>query len=146
MGQGDERGREAVRSGARGGLRAPLPFALAALFAAMPQGAWAQTASQVTPPTYAPPPVRPTDTIVLPEGPGVPAPAGAENLDVTLGGIVVEGDDDPHAAAAILRTHLSGHPLKTAEIFAQAHCTQARSARDGQTPPPALVPSRSRGP
>src|SRR3546814_19722444 len=87
MGQGDERGREAVRSGARGGLRAPLPFALAALFAAMPQGAWAQTASQVTPPTYAPPPVRPTETIVLPEGPGVTAPAGAENLDVPLGGI-----------------------------------------------------------
>src|SRR3546814_19699273 len=91
MGQGDERGREAVRSGARGGLRAPLPFALAALFAAMPQGAWAQTASQVTPPTYAPPPVRPTETLVLPEGPGVTAPAGAATLAVNLGGLGVAG-------------------------------------------------------
>src|SRR3546814_16228558 len=122
MGQGDERGREAVRSGARGGLRAPLPFALAALFAAMPQGAWAQTASQVTPPTYAPPPVRPTETIVLPEGPGVTAPAGAENLDVTLGGIVVEGGDDPQAEAAILRTHLFVPPKIGKAVWRERMC------------------------
>src|SRR3546814_7127820 len=108
MGQGDERGREAVRSGARGGLRAPLPFALAALFAAMPQGACSQTASQVTPPTYAPPPVRPTETIVLPEAPGVTAPAGAENLDVTLGAIVVEGGETGRAHGTTV-TH--EHPV-----------------------------------
>src|SRR3546814_16943166 len=53
--------------------RTPRPFAFAALFVAVPQTGWAQTASQVTPPTYAPPSVRPAGPIVLPEGPGVTA-------------------------------------------------------------------------
>jgi len=141
MDQGDEHGREAGQGGTTGAFRAPIPFALAAFFAAMPQGAWAQTASQVTPPTYAPPSVRPAEPIVLTEGPGVTAPPGAEDLEVTLGDIAVEGGDDPQAAAA-LRTTLVGHPIKVAEIFDAARAMEAQAARAGYTLTRVLVPAQ----
>ena len=117
------------------------PLALAALAAAMPQGAAAQTASQVTPPTYAPPTVRPAEPIVLPDGSGVTAPPGAETLEVRLGGIAVEGEDDPQTAAA-LRAQLVGHPIKVAEIFAAARAMEARAARAGHMLTRVLVPAQ----
>src|SRR3546814_8324559 len=69
MDEDEQRGRQATRSRLADGCpgisrfrsrdRTPLPFAFAALFVAVPQTGWAQTARQVTPPTYAPPSVRP---------------------------------------------------------------------------------------
>src|SRR3546814_11599983 len=76
-----------------------------------------------------------------PEGPGVTAPPGAEDLAVTLGDLVVEGDRDLQAVAA-LRATLVGHPIKVAEIFAAARAMEAQAARDGHTLTRVLVPAQ----
>ncbi|MEH0069247.1 hypothetical protein V6L77_01180 [Pannonibacter sp. Pt2-lr] len=52
----------------------------------------AQTASQLTQPSYAPPVVRPAEGgVSLAGSTGVDAPAGAEKLSVTPSGLIVEG-------------------------------------------------------
>lgn len=54
-------------------------------------GALAQTASQVTPPTFQPALHRGGGGFDLPETSGPAAPAGAEKLNVKLSRVVIEG-------------------------------------------------------
>jgi hypothetical protein len=64
-------------------------------------GAFAQTASQITPPSFRPPPPANTAGVSIPEGVGLEAPAGAEKLKVKLRDVSVEGIGDVASVCAV---------------------------------------------
>ena len=112
-----------------------LPLALT------PCAALAQTASQITPPSFAPPPARAGAPVVIPEGAGAEAPAGSDAIDVRLTNVVLDGATDP-AALAELRAALVGQPVKVSAIFAAAHAIEARYARAGRVLTRVVVPAQ----
>ena len=57
----------------------------------LPAGAFAETASQITPPSFRPAPQTNMAGVTIPEGSGLEAPAGAEKLKVKLRDVSVEG-------------------------------------------------------
>jgi hemolysin activation/secretion protein len=93
----------------------------------------AQTASQITPPTYAPPvegrrasaPVLPPETLMA-------LPAGADNLFVTPVGVETEGGALSPATLAVLRETLVGKRISIAAVFAAAGEAEAAEARRGR--------------
>jgi len=103
-------------------------------FIAAPTVAFGQTA---TPSTVTPPTLRPEKSddgfrVDIPETGGLKAPAGAENLRVTLGSVVVEGAfpevaSETEAAASQLR----GQSVTLARIYEVASQIEAAHARAG---------------
>jgi len=104
----------------------------------------AQTASQITPPTFAPP-ASPTTAapLVIPQGAGAKAPPGSEGVTVKLGDVTVAGLAEDTDALADLKARLVGHSITVAEIFAAAHDLEARHARAGQVLVRVTVPPQS---
>lgn len=109
----------------------------------IPSLAYAQTASQITPPTFAPPPPRVDAPIVIPQGSGAQAPAGAEEIELSLGEVSVEGADLDTKALANLRETLVGHPVKLSEVFSAARALEADFARQGHVLTRITVPAQS---
>lgn len=104
--------------------------------------AWAQTASQITPPDYAPPTVQPRPPIVLPQSSASSIPPGAEALDIRLGAVMIDGATvDPETIAA-LRSRLIGKTIKIAEIFAAARELETQLARGGRVLTRVVVPAQ----
>lgn len=108
--------------------------------AAVAAPVWAQTASQITPPSYAPPPVEAQPPIIIPES-AATAPPGSEALEVTLTDIVIEGVTSDPELSAELRRQLTGRPVKVAEIFAAARALETRHARAGAILTRVVVPA-----
>lgn len=83
--------------------------------------ALAQTASQVTPPTFQPPLQRGGGGFDLPETSGPTAPSGAEKLNVKLSRVVIEGGLPALATdEARISESLSGRTVTAADLFAAA--------------------------
>lgn len=99
--------------------------------AAGSSAASAQTASQITPPTFAPNLER-GGGFAIQGGGGLAAPAGAEKLFVKLAGMDVEGGLPALEAATVaLRARLAGKRVSGAEIFAAARELETAYAADG---------------
>jgi hemolysin activation/secretion protein len=91
----------------------------------------AQTASQITPPSFRPPLER-GGGFSLPGTPGLQAPAGAEKLFVRLARVKVEaGGPELSAAIEELRARLTGRQISAAEIFTAARELEAAYSRAG---------------
>jgi hemolysin activation/secretion protein len=103
--------------GARAGRRLGL---LAASFFVVGH-ALAQTASQITPQSFRPPLQSQGGSLLIPEGPGLDAPAGAERLSVRVRAVQVDGTlpDLADATRAIVEP-LAGRTSTAAELFAVA--------------------------
>jgi hemolysin activation/secretion protein len=103
--------------------------------------ALAQTASQITPPTYAPP-VReqPAAPLVLPADSLMAPPASAEALFVTPGGVEIEGGVLSSLTLATLSETLVGKRVSIAAIFAAAGAAEAAEARRGRVLLRVVVP------
>jgi hemolysin activation/secretion protein len=92
----------------------------------------AQTAAQITPPTFRPDLPRVTGAVVFSGEPGLEAPPGADRLSVTIAGVAVEGAlPELAAAGAALEARLVGGPVAVSEIFAAAQDYEAAYARAG---------------
>lgn len=111
------------------GLRA-VGFGIAAVVS-MSEAGFAQTASQIVPPSFRPDLSRPGG-FVLPGAPGLEAPAGAEKLFVKLSGVhVVGGLPQLATATAALEARLAGGKVSGADIFAAARQLEAAYAAAG---------------
>lgn len=94
--------------------------------------AQAQTASQVTPRTFAPAQRPAGQGFVIPEGAGPEAPAGAQKISLRLGAVKVEGGlPDMAGATADLVASLSGKKVTVARIFEAARELEAAYAAAG---------------
>lgn len=92
----------------------------------------AQTASQITPPSFRPPPQADPAAIVIPDKPGLDVPAGADKLSVRLRGVEVEGGLPPLAAATqAITAGLTNRVVTAAEIFAAARALENAYAQAG---------------
>jgi hemolysin activation/secretion protein len=92
---------------------------------------FAQTASQITPPSFAPNLER-GGGLVIPGTPGLATPPGAEKLFVKLSGVSIKGGLPQLAAAtAELEARLTGHKISGADVFAAARDLEAAYARAG---------------
>lgn len=94
--------------------------------------ALAQTASQITPPSFSPPLQRQGGAIAIPEGTGLEAPPGADALSVRVRRLDVQGGLPAlGAATAALEARLSGRAVSAAEIFAAARELEQAYAKAG---------------
>jgi hemolysin activation/secretion protein len=109
----------------------------------IPSPSYAQTASQITPPSFAPPPPQVDAPIVIPQGLGAQAPAGAEAIELHLGDVIVEGAAVDPRALGTLRETLVGHPIKLTDVFAAARALEADFARHGHLLTRVTVPAQS---
>ncbi|MBR1219887.1 ShlB/FhaC/HecB family hemolysin secretion/activation protein [Bradyrhizobium sp. U87765 SZCCT0131] len=92
---------------------------------------FAQTASQIVPPSFRPNLERPGG-FTLPGTPGLVVPAGAEKLFVRLSGVSIKGGLPQLAAASgALEARLAGQKVSGADIFAAARELEAAYARAG---------------
>jgi len=113
---------ELARRGARG-------FGLC--LALLPAIAQAQTASQITPPSFRPNLERPGG-FALTGAAGLATPTGAEKLFVKLSAIQIKGGTPELAAAtAELERRLVGRSVSGAEVFAAARDLEAAYAKAG---------------
>ena len=111
------------------GLRA-VGFGIAAVVSMSGSG-FAQTASQIVPPSFRPNLERPGG-FTLPGTPGLVVPAGAEKLFVRLSGVSIKGGLPQLAAASgALEARLAGQKVSGADIFAAARELEAAYARAG---------------
>jgi hemolysin activation/secretion protein len=105
--------------------------ALGACLVLLPVVAQAQTASQITPPSFRPN-LEHQGGFALTGGPGLATPSGAEKLFVKLSGIHIKGGlPELAAATAELERRLVGRPVSGAEIFAAARDLEAAYAKAG---------------
>lgn len=137
---------------ASGRLFARPRFSIAILAAVLGSvGIGSASAQQVAPSLVTPQTLRPTTapagTILLPPAAGLAAPAGAEHLSVTLGGVSVEGGfPELKGATDAIAARLSGRRATLAEIYAAANAIEQAYAAAGYVlarvvvPPQKLVP------
>lgn len=102
----------------------------------LPGAALAQTASQITPPSFSPPVQRNDGGFAILEGAGSTAPEGAERLSLRLGRLRVEDLPPDRSTAAgslasALVARLSGRSVTVAELFAAARELERAYATDG---------------
>ncbi len=115
--------------------------------------AWtgAASAQQIAPSLVTPQTLRPTTgpagTILLPRAAGLAAPAGAENLSLTLGGVSVEGGfPELKGPTDAIAARLTGRRATLAEIYTAANAIEQAYAAVGYVlvrvvvPPQKLVP------
>ncbi|MCJ2012732.1 ShlB/FhaC/HecB family hemolysin secretion/activation protein [Methylobacterium sp. J-076] len=107
-------------------------------------GAMAQTASQVTPPTFRPPQGGGSAGLVFSGQPGLATPAGAERLSVRLSGIAVE-NAPPGFAAEIqaVESRLIGRTVPASEIFAASRDLEAAFIRSGAVLTRVVLPAQT---
>jgi hypothetical protein len=99
--------------------RLRLTAAVPALLVAFCGAAAAQTASQITPPSFRPGAPQAGASIIFSGRPGLDAPPGAERLTVRIRGIAVEGPLPPLSAEhRALEARLVGRPVRASELFA----------------------------
>jgi hemolysin activation/secretion protein len=92
---------------------------------------FAQTASQITPPSFRPN-LEHQGGFALPGTPGLATPLGAEKLFVKLAGVTVKGGFPALAEATKeLEAKLTGHPISGADVFAAARDLEAAYAKAG---------------
>ncbi len=92
----------------------------------------AQTASQVTPQTFEPQTQKRGQGIVIPEGAGPSAPAGAEKLHVQISHVTVEGGLPALSAeTAEIVARLAGKTVRATDLFAAASQLQEAYAVKG---------------
>lgn len=105
--------------------------------------AFAQTASQITPPSYAPPArTRPQAPLALPADTLREAPAGSDAVFLTPSQLEVSGGAlDPDTLAA-LRARLVGKRISVADIFAAASEAESAEARRGRVLVRVVVPQQ----
>jgi hemolysin activation/secretion protein len=97
----------------------------------LPAAAQAQTASQITPPSFRPN-IERQGGFALNGGGGLATPNGAEKLSVRLSGVQVKGSLPALAAAvAEIQQRLVGRAVSGAEIFAAARDLEAAYAKAG---------------
>jgi hemolysin activation/secretion protein len=100
-------------------------------FVLLPASSFAQTASQITPPSFRPNLER-HGGFSLPGTPGLATPAGAEKLFVKLSGVSIKGGLPALAGAtAELEARLTGHKISGADVFAAARDLEAAYAKAG---------------
>lgn len=104
---------------------------LAVCLALLPAIAQAQTASQITPPSFRPDLER-TRGFALPGTPGLSTPPGADKLFIKLSGVSVRGGLPAlGAATAALEATLTRRRISGADIFAAARELEAAYAKAG---------------
>jgi len=115
------------RTGSKAGGEAVSLPSLRALVFALPLVALpfatglAQTASEVTPPSFQPPLQSMTGTLAFSGAPGLAAPEGAERLSITIGAVAVEGTlPGLEAETRALEARLTRGPIPVSEIFQAA--------------------------
>ena len=114
------------------GSRRTAPMLVGVLFALAAAPVTAQTASQVTPETLRPEPPRLRGAVVFSGEPGLEAPAGAEDLSVTISGVVIEGELPAMAEAGdAVEARLVGQPIPVSAVFEAAQDLEAAYARAG---------------
>jgi hemolysin activation/secretion protein len=107
-------------------------LALAALLLWPGHLALAQTASEITPGSFAPEGQRLTGAVVFSGERGTKPPPGAERLLITLGGVSIEGALPQMAAEnQAVRARLSGGTITVAEIFNAASDLENAYAQAG---------------
>ena len=102
--------------------------AVLALFAA--GGAQAQSASQITPESYAPTVTRTPSGAVRIAADSGEIPAGADAIYITLSGVAI-GGEITSAQRATLNAALVGRRIAVSEIFAAAAALQTELVREG---------------
>lgn len=102
----------------------------------------AQTASQITPPSYAPQPAPTPTPVLLPESGSAMAPSGADTLDIRLANVAIDGGESDAAVLEELKSQLLGRTIKVAEIFMAARALEARYAREGHVLMRVVVPAQ----
>ena len=107
--------------------------------------AQAQTASQITPPTFRPAPRSGSGSgLVFSGQPGLGTPAGAERLNVRLSGVTVEGAPPELAAETrVFEQRLLRGSILASEIFAAARDLEAAFARAGFVLSRAVLPAQT---
>lgn len=115
----------------RGGLGRKAVGAVVVALAWLPVSGFAQTASQITPPSFRPS-IERQGGFALPGTPGLATPAGAEKLFVRLSGVSIKGGLPALAAVtAELQARLTGRKISGADIFAAARDLEAAYAKAG---------------
>ena len=133
----------AGRSGLSG-IKTAVAVASACLW--LSASAFAQTASQITPPTFRPPPGPDTAGVSIPEGKGLEAPAGAEKLQVKLAAVHIEGGlPDMADATRKITAGLSRRTVTAAQIFVAARQLEAEYARAGYALVRVVLPAQKLG-
>ncbi|CAG9295882.1 hemolysin activation/secretion protein [Celerinatantimonas diazotrophica] len=109
-------------------------LALAGWSLMVPAPAFAQTASQVTQPSYAPPVTRPAQGggLNVPATSGLTAPAGADKLFVTPSGLAVQGQLPAlQAATAKIAATIKDKRVSGTALFAAARALETAYVRAG---------------
>ncbi|WNO54046.1 ShlB/FhaC/HecB family hemolysin secretion/activation protein [Stakelama saccharophila] len=114
----------------------------AVLLCVIASPALAQTASQITPDSYAPPVMREGDGISLPDSGALLVPEGADDVSVTLAGVRVEGATIPSGVQAELEEALVGRRIPVARIYEAASRLEQRLAREGAVLSRVVVPAQ----
>ena len=129
--------------GGRGARCVKVGLAAASACLWLSASAHAQTASQITPPTFRPPPGPDTAGVAIPESKGLEAPAGAEKLKVKLAAVHIEGGlADMADATRKVAAGLSHRTVTAAEIFAAARQLEAEYARAGYVLARVVLPAQ----
>jgi hemolysin activation/secretion protein len=121
-------------------------IAAAILLAACPSATYvlAQTASQITPPTFRPAPPSLGGAVVFSGQPGLEAPPGAERLSISISGVAIEGAlPDMAAANQAVEARLVGRPVPVSEIFAAAQRLEEAYAQAGYVLSRVVLPAQS---
>jgi hemolysin activation/secretion protein len=107
-------------------------------------GVAAQTASQLTPETFAPPLQDLDGAIVFSGAAGTEAPPGAETIGITLSDVRVEGTLAPLASATeVLRARLTRGRVPVSELFAAVADLEAAYADAGFVLTRVVLPQQS---
>lgn len=138
LGGWPDKARRAARSAARSAVVVPIGLAL---LATAPH---AQTASRITPPSFAPNETRAGSSLTFNGRPGLGAPAGADKFDVRLSGVGVEGaptgfDSEIRA----LEGRLVGRRIAATEIFTAAQELEAALVRAGYVLTRVVLPAQT---
>ncbi|WP_238183792.1 ShlB/FhaC/HecB family hemolysin secretion/activation protein [Methylobacterium trifolii] len=116
----------------RSALAMCLPVVAGLAVAGSASGALAQTASQITPPSFAPATGRGAGTLVFSGQAGLGAPAGSERLSIRIARVAVENAPPGYSAEiAALEARLVGRRVPASEIFAAARDLEAALIRSG---------------
>lgn len=126
-------------------LRAKHALALnaALLLTSLSTGAFAQSASQVTPPSYRPDVQTNSGTITIPEPTSAEAPQGAEALTVRVGDVSVEGGLPALAEqTAAITSPLKGQALTGSDIYGAARALERAYAQAGYALSRVVLPAQ----
>lgn len=106
--------------------------------------AQAQSASEITPPGFQPPPQRLTGALVFSGKPGLAAPEGADELSITIADVAVDGTlpglEDETAA---VRARLTRGTIPASEIFEAAADLEAAYVENGFILARVVLPAQS---